>query len=60
MTILLERAGAQRGLLLRVSDNLIPEIEASAWTGTGGVLEPEHGVMTIGSGGNYVRPAVGG
>lgn len=37
MTILLERAGAQRGLLLRVSDNLIPEIEASAWTSTEGV-----------------------
>lgn len=37
MTILLERAGAQRGLLLRVSDNLIPEIEASAWTSTDGV-----------------------
>lgn len=30
MTLLLERAGAQRGLLLRVSDNHIPEIEASA------------------------------
>lgn len=37
MTILLERAGAQRGLLLRVSDSLIPEIEASAWTSTEGV-----------------------
>jgi len=37
MTLLLERAGAQRGLLLRVSDNLIPEIEASAWTSTDGV-----------------------
>lgn len=37
MTLLLERAGAQRGLLLRVSDNLIPEIEASAWTSTEGV-----------------------
>ncbi|EIY5101882.1 trifunctional serine/threonine-protein kinase/ATP-binding protein/sensor histidine kinase [Klebsiella variicola] len=37
MTILLERAGAQRGLLLRVNDNLIPEIEASAWTSTEGV-----------------------
>ncbi|MBF4211390.1 GAF domain-containing protein, partial [Pseudomonas donghuensis] len=33
----LERAGAQRGLLLRVSDNHIPEIEASAWTSTDGV-----------------------
>ena len=37
MTLLLERAGAQRGLLLRVSDNHIPEIEASAWTSTDGV-----------------------
>jgi PAS domain S-box-containing protein len=37
MTILLERAGAQRGLLLRVSESLIPEIEASAWTSTEGV-----------------------
>lgn len=37
MTLLLERAGAQRGLLLHVSDNNIPEIEASAWTGTDGV-----------------------
>ncbi|MCU6665638.1 trifunctional serine/threonine-protein kinase/ATP-binding protein/sensor histidine kinase [Silvania hatchlandensis] len=37
MTILLERAGAQRGLLIRVSDNNIPEIEASASTTTDGV-----------------------
>lgn len=37
MTLLLERAGAQRGLLLRVSDNHIPEIEASALTSTDGV-----------------------
>ncbi|ENA0609869.1 AAA family ATPase [Enterobacter bugandensis] len=37
MTLLLERAGAQRGLLLRVSDSLVPEIEASAWTSTDGV-----------------------
>jgi len=37
MTLLLERAGAQRGLLLRVNDNLIPEIEASAWTSAEGV-----------------------
>ena len=37
MTLLLERAGAQRGLLLRVSDNHIPEIEASARTSTDGV-----------------------
>jgi predicted ATPase/signal transduction histidine kinase len=37
MTILLERAGAQRGLLIRVNDNNIPEIEASASTTTDGV-----------------------
>lgn len=37
MTILLERAGAQRGLLLRVSESAVPEIEASAWTSTEGV-----------------------
>lgn len=37
MTLLLERAGAQRGLLLRVNDSHIPEIEASAWTSADGV-----------------------
>ncbi len=37
MTILLERAGAQRGFLIRVNDNNIPEIEASASTTTDGV-----------------------
>lgn len=37
MTMLLERAGAQRGLLIRVLDNNIPEIEASAYTGSDGV-----------------------
>ena len=37
MTILLERAGAQRGLLIRVGENTIPEIEASAITSTDGV-----------------------
>lgn len=37
MTILLERAGAQRGLLIRVNENNIPEIEASATTSTDGV-----------------------
>ncbi|EPR9086866.1 trifunctional serine/threonine-protein kinase/ATP-binding protein/sensor histidine kinase [Cronobacter dublinensis] len=37
MTIVLERAGAQRGLLIRVSDNHVPEIEASATTSTDGV-----------------------
>lgn len=37
MTLLLERAGAQRGLLLRVGENAVPEIEASAWTATDGV-----------------------
>jgi len=37
MTILLERAGAQRGFLIRVSDNHVPEIEASASTTADGV-----------------------
>ncbi|AHY08041.1 ATP-binding sensor histidine kinase [Serratia plymuthica] len=37
MTMLLERAGAQRGLLIRILDNNIPEIEASAYTGSDGV-----------------------
>lgn len=38
MTMLLERAGAQRGLLIRVLDDNIPEIEASAHTSKEGVL----------------------
>lgn len=37
LTMLLERAGAQRGLLIRVLDNNIPEIEASAQTSRDGI-----------------------
>ncbi|PLR42313.1 trifunctional serine/threonine-protein kinase/ATP-binding protein/sensor histidine kinase [Chimaeribacter arupi] len=37
MTMLLERAGAQRGLLIRVAGNHLPEIEACADTTSGGV-----------------------
>ncbi|CCJ85427.1 Signal transduction histidine kinase CheA [Cronobacter dublinensis 582] len=37
MTIVLERAGAQRGLLIRVSENHAPEMEASATTCADGV-----------------------
>ncbi|MGY5957102.1 AAA family ATPase [Kosakonia sp. BK9b] len=37
MTMLLERAGAQRGLLIRVLDDNTPEIEASAHTSNEGV-----------------------
>ncbi|SEK97129.1 PAS domain S-box-containing protein [Kosakonia sacchari] len=37
MTMLLERAGAQRGLLIRVLDDTIPLIEASAHTSNEGV-----------------------
>lgn len=37
MTMLLERAGAQRGLLIRVMDNNIPQVEASAQTSSDGV-----------------------
>lgn len=37
MTMLLERAGAQRGLLIRVLDNNIPQVEASALTSSDGV-----------------------
>ncbi|WP_039058416.1 AAA family ATPase [Enterobacter sp. Bisph1] len=38
MTMLLERAGAQRGLLIRVLDDNIPEIEASAHSSHEGVI----------------------
>ncbi|MGK9175892.1 AAA family ATPase [Yokenella regensburgei] len=37
MTILLERAGAQRGLLIRIIDNTIPETQACAETSSEGV-----------------------
>lgn len=37
MTMLLERAGAQRGILIRVAENHLPEIEACADTTSGGV-----------------------
>ncbi|PLR31441.1 histidine kinase [Chimaeribacter californicus] len=37
MTMLLERAGAQRGVLIRVAENHLPEIEARADTTSGGV-----------------------
>ncbi|SCC09635.1 Predicted ATPase [Kosakonia oryzendophytica] len=37
LTMLLERAGAQRGLLIRVLNDNIPEIEASAHTSNDGV-----------------------
>lgn len=37
MTLLLERAGAQRGLLIRILDNTIPETQAWAETSSEGV-----------------------
>jgi ATP-dependent HslUV protease subunit HslV len=35
----------------------LPTASDAALTGTGDVLEPEHGVMAIGSGGNYALAA---
>lgn len=37
LTMLLERAGAQRGVLIRILENTIPEIEARAHTASGGI-----------------------